>query len=233
MSFTSEWPIIAVAVDVVAFTLVDDRLSVLLIERGDDGSLALPGGFVHADEDLEQAARRELAEETGVEQAVLEQLATYGEPGRDPRQRTVTVAHLAVLPRVVEPTSGSDARAAMWRPVADVPADGLAFDHARILADGVERLGSKLEYTALATAFLPEEFTVADLRGVYETVWGRALDPGNFQRKMTVGGADLLAATDATRAPEGRGRPARLYRALKSGTTPLASPMLRTAVQEA
>lgn len=228
MVFTSRYPIVSVAVDVVAFTLVDNRLSVLLIEREDDGLLALPGGFVRPDEDLEAAAHRELAEETGVEHPVLEQLATYGDPDRDPRQRVVSVAHLAVLPRLVEPTSGTDARAAMWRPVDTVA--GLAFDHDRILADALERLGSKLEYTAIATGFLPDRFTLAELRSVYETVWGRPLDPGNFQRKMTVGCTDFVAATDDTRPPEGRGRPARLFRALKTGTAPLASPVIRGSV---
>jgi 8-oxo-dGTP diphosphatase len=184
-----DYPVSYVAVDVVAFTLLESRLSVLVVERGIDpwrGTLALPGGFVKPAEDLEAAARRELTEETGVvaTEPVLEQLRSYGAPDRDPRARTVSVAHLAVLAEPVTPSAGTDAASASWRPVDDVRHQPLAFDHARILDDAVERLASKLEYTAVATAFLPEEFTLAELRAVYEVVWGRPLDPGNFQRKV-------------------------------------------------
>lgn len=222
-------PVSYVAVDVAAFTIEDDELLVLVVERGVApwrGVLALPGGFVRPDEDLEEAARRELREETGVDEPVLEQLRSYGAPARDPRARTVSVAHLAVLPEPVSPTAGTDAAGAAWRAVVDVRRAGLAFDHARILDDAVERLASKLEYTALATAFLPEEFTLAELRVVYEVVWGRALDAGNFQRKVRAS-PDWVAPTGELRAA-GRGRPATLFRAVASGTTALQSPLVRS-----
>lgn len=222
-------PVVYVAVDVVAFTIVDGALMVLVVERGVDpfrGELALPGGFVHPAEDLDAAARRELREEAGVDEPVLEQLRTYGAPDRDPRARTVTVAYLAVLPEPVTPLAGTDAAAASWRAVDDVRETGLAFDHVAIVDDAVERLASKLEYTALATAFLAEEFTLADLRAVYETVWGRQLDPGNFQRKLRAG-ADWVAPTGELRAA-GRGRPAALFRARKTGTTALDGPLVRS-----
>ena len=224
-------PVSYVAVDVAAFTIADDDLLVLVVERGVApfrGALALPGGFVHPDEGLEDAARRELREETGVDEPVLEQLRSYGAPARDPRARTVSVAHLAVLPEPVAPVAGTDAATAAWRSVGDVRTAGLAFDHDEILDDAVERLASKLEYTALATAFLPEEFTLAELRAVYEVVWGRPLDAGNFQRKVR-SSPDWLAPTGELRAA-GRGRPAALFRALKSGTTALDSPVVRSSV---
>lgn len=227
MAYTSDYPIFSVTVDVVAFTLVAGALQVLVIERGDDtgrGETALPGGFVGPDEPLLAAAVRELREETGVDDVVLEQLATYGDPGRDPRGRVVTVAHLAVLPHPVEPTAGTDAADAAWRPVSGL--GPLAFDHARILADGVERLAAKIGYTALATAFLGEEFTLGELRAVYEAVWGVPLDPGNFQRAVRRS-TDFVAPTGGRRDLPGRGRPAALFRALKSGTDLLDHPIAR------
>ena len=146
MVYTSEYPIISVTVDAVCLAERDGALHVLLVERGSDpyaGKLAFPGGFVEVDEDLPAAAARELAEETGLELPVpLEQLRTYGAPGRDPRGRTVTTAYVAVVPRMDEPTGGSDAAAAGWHRVEDVLAeDQLAFDHAEILRDALVRLG--------------------------------------------------------------------------------------------
>ena len=139
----TDFPALAVTVDLVVLTVAADRLSVLVVRRGEEpfaGQEALPGGFVHPDEDLLTAARRELAEETGIgpDSAHLEQLASYGAPARDPRMRVVTVAHLALVPDLPAPRAGSDAAAARWAPVEDV-LPGLAFDHDRVLRDEIGR----------------------------------------------------------------------------------------------
>lgn len=227
---------IAVTVDVVALTIRDGMLHVLLIRRGGppfQGLWALPGGFVRAArdaEDLSEAAARELAEETGLTgeslgRVHLEQLGTYGAPGRDPRMRVISVAYLAFGPALPDPRAGSDAADAVWVPVASLglTAAGsqppgttrrLAFDHARILSDGLERARAKLEYTPLATAFLGEAFTIPELRAVYESVWGEELHAGNFHRKvLSVPG--FVEGTGETTATGGRrgGPRARLYRA--------------------
>ncbi|MBB2946742.1 8-oxo-dGTP diphosphatase [Actinoplanes lutulentus] len=214
----------AVTVDLVLLTIRSGDLQVLLVQRGIppfEGEWALPGGFVLPDEDLDAAARRELREETGLdpEAGHLEQLATYGTPGRDPRGRVVTVAYLALLPDLPAPVAGSDASGAEWRSSST----GLAFDHDRILADGLERARAKLEYTSLATAFCSPEFTVAELRTVYETVWQTTLDPRNFHRKVT-SAEGFVEATGAT-AIRDRGRPAQLYR--RGPATLLHPPLLR------
>ena len=232
-TYTSDYPILSVAVDVVGLTIADDRLQVLTIERhlAPHGT-ALPGGFVGIDENLEQAAYRELEEETAVDpgEVPLEQLKTYGDPGRDPRTRVISVAYLMVLPEPLPLAAGTDAEEAHWQPVDEL--DGpLVFDHARIVADGVERLKSKLEYTALATAFLPDEFTLGDLRRVYETVWQGELEPGNFQRKLRAG-EDFVEALDRTVSPSGgRGRPATLFRSLKGPFESLDSPLTRRSLR--
>lgn len=218
------FPPVAVTVDLVVLTVRADALCVLLVRRGLEpfaGQEALPGGFLQPDEDLAAAAARELAEETGLRVGHLEQLASYGAPDRDPRQRVVTVAHLALVPDQPLPTAGTDAADARWAPVAAVPP--LAFDHDQLLADGVERARAKLEYTALGTAFCPPAFTVAQLRRVYEVVWGRPLDPRNFHRKVT-GTPGLLAPTGETTTRDG-GRPAQLY--TRGTADALHPPLLR------
>ena len=214
------YPPFAVTVDVAIFTIVSDALQVLLIERGEPpflGSLALPGGFVRPDENLDQAANRELLEETGVDarSAHLEQLGTYGSPDRDPRMRVVTVAYWAILGDLSElhPAAGSDARDAGLVPVSKVEAGGLklAFDHSAIINEGIERTRSKLEYTTLATAFCPPEFTISQLRRVYEVVWNTQLDPGNFHRKVK-NTRDFVEPIGSYSDPgEERGRPAEMY----------------------
>jgi 8-oxo-dGTP diphosphatase len=219
--------VVSVTVDLVLLTIRQGELQVLLIRRGIEpylGRWALPGGFVRADEGLEEAAARELREETGLDPSAghLEQLATYGAPGRDPRGRVVTVAYLALLPDLPAPTAGSDAAGASWQPAEGA---ALAFDHDRILADGVERARAKLEYTPLATAFCPPEFTVAELRAVYETVWRTRLDPRNFHRKVT--GADGFVEPTGGTVIRDRGRPAQLYR--RGPATLLHPPLLRSA----
>ncbi|MBE3001341.1 NUDIX hydrolase [Nocardiopsis sp. HNM0947] len=213
-----EPPTVLLAVDLVILTLRSSTLHVLLVERGIEphkGRSALPGGFLFdADEDLRTAAHRELSEETDLDAARLhlEQLGTYGDPGRDPRGRVVSVAYLAIAPELPEPEAGTDASAAAWTPVEECLSGRteLAFDHRSILDDGLERARAELEHTSLATAFCDEPFTISDLQQVYEAVWGQRLDPRNFYRKVqAVPGFIVPALPDRRRT---RGRPARLFR---------------------
>lgn len=230
MAAAESYPPVAVTVDLVVLTVRGDRLQALTIRRGEEpylGQWALPGGFLLPDEDLPEAAARELHEETGLstDRFHLEQLGSYGAPGRDPRMRTVTVAYIALAADLPVPTAGTDAAEARWQPVDELlsTADRLAFDHAAILRDGVERARAKLEYTPLAAAFCPAEFTVSELRHVYEVVWGTALDPRNFHRKVTKTDG-FLEPTETTTTRDG-GRPARLYRV--GNVNQLHPPLLR------
>jgi 8-oxo-dGTP diphosphatase len=210
-SKTSTYHYPAVTVDVVIFTLRDRALHLLLVQRKHapfQGSWAIPGGFVHDDEPLDTAARRELAEETGVDDVYLEQLYTFGEPNRDPRGRVISVAYIAVVRaedlRLQAATDAADVR---WFPVHDLPCP-LAFDHDKIVRFALDRLRSKLEYTTLAFQLLPSVFTLPELLQTYEQILGEPLDRGNFYRKIKA--AELLEETNSFR--EGKGRPARLYR---------------------
>jgi 8-oxo-dGTP diphosphatase len=223
-----DYPPVAVTADLVLLTIRDDRLAVLVIRRGEppfQGQLALPGGFIRPGETLGDAAARELAEETGLDAGTihLEQLASYGDPGRDPRMRVVTVAYLALAPGLPLPRAGTDAAEAHWAPADDMLAAAMAFDHHQILADGIERARAKLEYTSLAAAFCSPQFTITQLRRVYEVVWGTTLDPRNFHRKATRTPGFLSPAGLATAGH--RGRPAQLYR--KGPAAVLYPPMLR------
>ncbi|MDL4771307.1 NUDIX hydrolase [Actinomadura xylanilytica] len=228
---------VSVTVDVVALTIRDGGLHVLLVRRGAApfaGMWALPGGFVRGvrdAEDLPDAAVRELAEETGLsteggalDRVHLEQLGTYGAPGRDPRMRVVSVAYLAFAPELPDPEAGGDAADAGWVPVGALgltEAGGqlpgttrrLAFDHARVLSDGLERARAKLEYTPLATAFCDGTFTIPELRAVYEAVWGEELHAGNFHRKvLSVPGFVESTGDTADRGGRRGGPRPRLYR---------------------
>jgi 8-oxo-dGTP diphosphatase len=248
---------VAVTVDVVALTIRDAALQVLLVRRGVQpyqGSWALPGGFVRprtgpdghkGEEDLAQTAARELAEEAGprLGPTHLEQLGSYGDPGRDPRMRVVSVAYLAFAPELPEATAGTDAADAQWVRVSDLGLSAqtktqrmgstrpLAFDHARILADGVERARAKLEYTPLATAFVREPFTISELREVYESVWGEKLHAGNFHRKVLSVPGFVESTGRQTETGGAKGGPrAKLYR--RGDATLLHPALLRPSSEE-
>lgn len=218
-------PRVAVSTDLVVLTVRGQRLSALMWRRDLPpyaGCWSLPGGFIQLDEDLPAAASRLMAERAGLADVRihLEQLQTYGYPDRDPRQRVVSVAYLGLAPDLPASTRAQ----VLWTAVDElVGSDPAAFDHRRILLDGVERARAKLEYTSLAAAFCPAEFTVAELRRVYEIVWGTPLDPRNFHRKVT--GADrFLVPTGRTTTRDG-GRPAQLY--IRGDAEQLRPPMLR------
>ncbi len=217
-------PRIAVTVDLIVLTVRDQQLCALVWPRGAEpyaGRWALAGGFIRLEEDLSAAAARVLADRAGLAGAPvhLEQLQTYGYPDRDPRQRVVSVAYLGIAPDLPAPTQAQMS----WRPYFSLTAAAMAFDHARILRDGVERARAKLEYTPLGAAFCADEFTVAELRRVYEIVWGRSLDPRNFHRKVT-GAERFLLPTGVSTARDG-GRPAMLFR--RGPAELLHPPMLR------
>ena len=219
---------IHVAVDLVVLTLRDGALSVLLIQREDEphrGAWALPGGFIEHGEELEGAAYRVLSDEASLGSGAvhLEQVRTFGTPGRDPRGHVVSVAFMALGADLPDPLRGEDVADARWWSLADLDGITIAFDHATVLEAAIERARSKLEYTTLAVTFLPDEFTISQLRGVYESVWGCSLDAGNFHRKATRS-EGFLVDLERHAAPTG-GRPARLYRA--GPGTSLVPPLLR------
>jgi 8-oxo-dGTP diphosphatase len=215
----SQFPPFAVTVDVVILTMADGRLQVLLVRRGIapyEGMWAIPGGFKRPDETLHEAATRELVEETGVDgAALLNQFGAYGDPGRDPRMNVVTVAYLAVLRDLGEVVAGTDATHAALMPVSDA-LDGkieLAFDHARIVRDAVERVRVDLELRGIATAFVGSTFTLAELRAVYEAVWGVHLDGANFRRSILAEEGWVIPTGRRARPGATGGKPAELYRA--------------------
>jgi 8-oxo-dGTP diphosphatase len=215
----SQFPAFAVTVDVVILTMLDNRLCVLLVRRGVapfEGMWAIPGGFKRPTETLDEAARRELVEETGVDSAnLLTQFGAYGDPGRDPRMNVVTVAYLAVLRDVAGIAAGTDAAAAALVPVSEA-LNGkieLAFDHARILRSALERVRIDLDLTGIATAFVGPTFTVAELRAVYEAVWGVRLDGANFRRSVVSDEGWVVPTGRRARPGATGGKPAELYRA--------------------
>ena len=201
----------SVTVDVVIFTVHKRELKVLLVQRGHwpfEGRWALPGGFVREEEGLDEAARRELEEETRVSNVYLEQLHTFGAPGRDPRTRVVTVAYYAlVAAEDLAPVAGSDAALARWQSVYRLPA--LAFDHDWILARALARLRQGILDSNVAFQLMPDKFTLTALQATYEVILGRQLDKRNFRKKIL--SSEVLEETGETWM-EGRHRPARLYR---------------------
>jgi len=206
------YPHPAVATDIALFTIRERRLQLLLVRRGNApfrGAWALPGGFLGIAEDLEACARRELAEETGIPDLYLEQLYTFGQPDRDPRERVISVAYLGLTPfDRVSPRAASDAADVRWFPFDALPA--LAFDHERIAALAHRRLVAKLGYSTIALQLLPEQFTLSELQGVHEILLDEKLDKRNFRKRVLA-----LAQIEETgeKRRDGVHRPARTYRA--------------------
>jgi 8-oxo-dGTP diphosphatase len=209
--FTYAYPHPAVTTDVVVFTLRDQELKLLLIKRGGEpyqGKWALPGGFVHLDEDLDTGARRELEEETGVSGVYLEQLYTFGAVNRDPRERVITVAYYALIPSdKLELRAASDAEAVGWFGIEELPR--LAFDHKEIVRMAHERLVAKLDYSTIAFQFMPKEFTLSELQSVYESILQEPVDKRNFRKWVLA--LEGIEETGEMRT-EGAHRPAMFYR---------------------
>lgn len=226
----------AVSVDVVILTVRAGTFSVLLVRRRRDphaGAWALPGSRVRVGEGVRETARRALWQKTGMDigpdDVHLEQLRSYGEPDRDARGRTLSVAYLVLLPDPPVALDRDDVRFWPARDLGGPASPPLAFDHGEIVLDARERASAKLEYTPLATAFVEEPFTLADLRHVYEAVWGVELDAANFRRKV-VSATGFVEPSDARARPgPGGGRPARLYN--RGQATLLHPPMLRPGTE--
>jgi 8-oxo-dGTP diphosphatase len=199
---------IFVTVDVVIFALRDDDLQVLLVRRKNppfEDKWAIPGGFVRHEESLEDAASRELFEETGVRDVHIEQLYTFGTIDRDPRGRMVTVAYVALVPAPLALQAGTDASEAQWKSMYALPE--MAFDHQEIVTYALKRLRYKLEYTAVGFRMLPKTFTLSQLQRAYETILGEKLDKRNFRRRILQAGVIEETGDMLT----GDGRPAKLY----------------------
>lgn len=206
-----EYPHPAVTVDMVIFTIRDQTLKVLLIRRAGEpyrGKWALPGGFVQMEEGLDEAARRELEEETGVSGVYLEQLYTFGSPDRDPRERVITVAYYALIPSdKLRLRAATDAEAVGWFSMDELP--DLAFDHDEIISMAHQRLVAKLDYSTIAFAFMPKRFTLSELQEVYEIILQEEMDKRNFRKWVLA--LEQIEETDEERRG-GIHRPAKLYR---------------------
>jgi 8-oxo-dGTP diphosphatase len=207
-----EHPHPAVTVDIVLFAVRDETLKVLLIERGREpyrGRWALPGGFVEIDEGLEEAAVRELREETGIGDIWLTQLHAFGRPDRDPRERVISVAYYGMIPfERSHARAATDARAVRWLGLHELPA--LAFDHTEILRTAHRRLTGELDEPEIALRFMPREFTLSELRRLHEAILETKLDARAFADKML--GSGLIEKTGHTRT-QARDQPQPLYRA--------------------
>lgn len=211
MKFTYDFPRPAVTVDCVVFGFDEGDLKVLLVQRELDpyrGKWALPGGFVHEDESLDEAARRELREETGLEKLYLEQLYTFGDVDRDPRGRVITIAYYALVKLADHRVkAATDASSAAWFSVADVTR--LAFDHQTILDTALARLKAKVRYQPIGFELLPVKFALSELQHLYEVILETPLDKRNFRKKIL--GAELLVELDEIQQDVAH-RAARLYK---------------------
>jgi len=206
-----QYPHPAVSTHIVIFTIEDEKLKALLIRRVNEpfkNGWALPGGFIEMDEDLEQGALRELEEETGITGLYLEQLYTFGEPGRDSRERVITVAYYTLVPmdRLKMDTAAGKPRESGWFDIEQLPA--LAFDHEKIISKAKKRLTAKLDYSTIALQFMPGKFTLSELQKVYESIHGEALDKRNFRKRVLAYGC-MEETGEVSR--NGSHRPARLY----------------------
>ena len=203
-----KYPHPAVTTDCVIFGFDGSELQVLLIERGIEpfkGKWAFPGGFLNMDETAGEGAMRELKEETGLENAYIEQFNTYSEPGRDPRERVITIAHYALV-RIQEVKGGDDAAKAQWFPIDEVPQ--LAFDHDKILRDAMRKLRERIHFEPIGFELLPEKLTMRELQILYESILGVKFDRRNFAKKMMH--YELLNQLDETVRPTAK-RDALLY----------------------
>lgn len=201
----------SVTVDVLVFTIDKNILKVLLVKRGIEpfkGQWAIPGGFIKINESLEDAAKRELLQETGIRDIYMEQLYSFGDPKRDPRERVVTIAYMALIPNEnLKLRATTDASDVAWFSIKSLP--DLAFDHNKILKYALERLKSKIEYSNIVNGLLTEKFRLSELQKVYEVILGKKLDKRNFRKRMLSLG--LLKAT-GEKEMEGAHRPAMLYK---------------------
>jgi len=199
-----------VTVDIVLFTVIDNLLKVLLIQRRQppyEHMWAIPGGFIHMGETLEEAASRRLREETTVDHIYLEQLGSFGDPSRDPRARVITVAYYALVSaEKLHLTASANAQDVAWFNVEEL-AD-LAFDHTEIVNKALIKLKDNLETSTVAFQLLPENFTLTELQRVYELILGKTLDKRNFRKKILA--SDVLRETHETKM-DGYHRPAQLY----------------------
>lgn len=216
-SYCYDYPHPAVATDIVVFTLIRDQLSVLLIQRGEDpfkGLWALPGGFLREDETVEEAAKRELEEETGVKECHPLHFGIYSKPDRDPRQRVISVAFLdCVRASDVTLEAGTDAAAVKWEPLTTLQPNELAFDHGTIVGDALLATRKACRETPIAANMLPELFRISDLQAAIEAILGTPIDKRNFRRQLDE--KNWLEKTES----EARGthRPAQLYRLSRRG----------------
>jgi 8-oxo-dGTP diphosphatase len=213
-TYCYNYPHPAVTTDVVLFTIRDNALTLLLIQRKNppyQGKWSLPGGFLEIDEDLECCAKRELQEETGIEGIYLEQLGTFGHPQRDPRERVISVTYFALTPSVhLNPEASSDAAKTAWFPICRLP--DLAFDHATIITQAQEHLITRLRDTTLAFQMLPNTFTLSQLQSVYEILLNENLDKRNFRKGILA--RNIIQETgDYSR--QGNHRPAKTYQVIK------------------